>query len=273
MKSLRKLLTGLLLFSLSFTLLAEDVRYYDVEVILFENLDKKARESENWPSSVELDRPENTVEIGQPAVLPLDREYEPKMSFTPLAAQEYRLNSQASKIEESVSRRILLHTGWHQPGLAVETAIPVYFKRTIPAAGTATTETGQAESNTPAPPSRYVQPEAGELEGLIKVILARYLHVTTDIIFQPEEKKTDEFTFGYEQIPALNEPRALNSNSGMDMEEETEMVVEEEQPVVYLMRQTRRRMRSRELHYLDNPVIGMLILITPHEPLANGKKP
>jgi hypothetical protein len=38
------------------------------------------------------------------------------------------------------------------------------------------------------------------------------------------------------------------------------------QPVVYHLKQTRRRMRSRELHYLDNPVLGMLVLITPYEP-------
>jgi hypothetical protein len=31
------------------------------------------------------------------------------------------------------------------------------------------------------------------------------------------------------------------------------------------MNQLRRRIRSKELHYLDHPVMGMLLLITPYE--------
>ena len=89
--------------------------------------------------------------------------------------------------------------------------------------------------------SRLAQAQAGELEGMIKVILSRYLHVDTDIVFRPQ---------------LAEEPQSFFA---MEVTESTE------QPVVYRLQQTRRRMRSRELHYLDNPVLGMLVLITPYE--------
>jgi hypothetical protein len=90
--------------------------------------------------------------------------------------------------------------------------------------------------------SRLAQPQAGELEGTIKVILSRYLHVETDIVLRPQSKEQPEDIFSLEVLE------------------------EAEQPIVFRLHQTRRRMRSRELHYLDNPVIGMLVLITPYEP-------
>ena len=47
------------------------------------------------------------------------------------------------------------------------------------------------------------------------------------------------------------------------------IAITEENPVtnecvnqVYLFKQN-RKMRSRELHYLDNPVFGMLVYVTP----------
>lgn len=223
---------------------AQETRYYDVEIILFENLDPAARTSENWPTSVELEPPETTIEIGQPWPGPIPGEYAPALSFKPLRAPEYRLNEQASKIEESESRRILLHTGWRQPGMPRDTALTVHFKRNIPglpAGLIATTPEGE-EIDTGASAGRWLPPEVGELEVLIKVILARYLHVEADVVFRPRLLE--------DNLEIINPGISTDAEQGL---------------VVYRLRQTRRRMRSRELHYLDNPVIGMLILITPYE--------
>ncbi len=38
----------------------------------------------------------------------------------------------------------------------------------------------------------------------------------------------------------------------------------EERPFVYHL-QDRRRMRSSELHYLDHPIIGVIVIIRPFE--------
>ena len=246
MNTLSKALLTFLIFSLSLIVSAqeqEEVRYYDVEVLLFENLDNFARQSENWPSSVELELPETLIEIGKPYPGKIPQEYQPRLTFKALAKKELQLQQQATTIDESESRRVLLHTGWRQPGMAREKALSVYFKHAVAGPAPGAEETAATEfTNDPMTMPRLAQPQAGELEGTIKVILSRYLHVETDIVLRPQSKEQPEDIFSLE------------------------LLEEAEQPVVYRLHQTRRRMRSRELHYLDNPVIGMLILITPYEP-------
>ncbi len=240
MDTLSKALLTLLLLSVSLFSHAEDIRYYDVELVLFENLDTASRQGENWPTSVELEVPETSIQIGQPYPGPIPKEYDPKLTFKALSPKDYQLQEQAKKIEESDSRRVLLHTGWRQPGMASDDALTVYFKRQIPGATPVSRVTSEVPVE-PSAPSRFVEAEAGELEGMIKVILSRYLHVDADIVFRPQVAEEPQGFFVMNPIESTA------------------------QPVVYRMQQTRRRMRSRELHYLDNPVLGMLVLITPYE--------
>ncbi|MDH5660673.1 MAG: peptidoglycan binding protein CsiV, partial [Gammaproteobacteria bacterium] len=47
---------------------AEDMRYYDVEIIIIENLTENAKNAENWPLQVNLTPPEKTVQLGQPVL-------------------------------------------------------------------------------------------------------------------------------------------------------------------------------------------------------------
>jgi hypothetical protein len=124
--------------------------------------------------------------------------------------------------------------------MAREEALSVYFKRQI--AGTSPNSPVTTEvAVDPMATTRLAQAQAGELEGIIKVILSRYLHVDSDIVFRPH---------------VAEEPQSFYA---------MEVIENTVQPVVYRLQQTRRRMRSRELHYLDNPVLGMLVLITPYE--------
>lgn len=244
MNILSKVLLTFLIFSLSLLVNAqeEEVRYYDVEVILFENLDNFARHSENWPSSVELELPETLIEIGKPYPGKIPEQYEPRLTFKALRKKELRLQEQASLIDKSDSRRVLLHTGWRQPGMERDQALSVYIKQPVPGAPPGEAEPAPAAgTDQPVSMSRFAQPQAGELEGTIKVILSRYLHVDADIVLRPQRAERQEDFF------------------------RLDVLQEAEQPVVYRLHQTRRRMRSRELHYLDNPVIGMLVLITPYE--------
>jgi hypothetical protein len=240
MNTLSKSLLTCLLLGFSLLAHAEEIRYYDVEVVLFENLDNASRQGENWPNSVELELPETRIEIGQPYPGPIPKEYDPKLTFKALKQKDYQLQEQARKIDESESRRVLLHTGWRQPGMAREEALTVYFKRQIAGASPNSPVTSEVPVD-PMATSRLAEAQAGDLEGMIKVILSRYLHVDSDIVFRPH---------------VAEEPQSFYV---------MEVIENTVQPIVYRLQQTRRRMRSRELHYLDNPVLGMLVLITPYE--------
>lgn len=233
----------LFLLLLPATIWAEDVRYFDIEIILYENLDTSTRSSEFWPSSVELKQEDEMVVLGKPFTGTLPKEYDRSLTFKLLPAKSLQLTEQATKIDKSESRRVLLHTAWRQPGMASDNAMTVYFKQDVPGTPVSIEELGGGASDTTSAPSvPFITPEAGELEGMIKVVLSRYLHVSADIVFRPTFEDGPKDVFSIEEL-------------------EGEVL----QPVVYRHNQTRRRIRSRELHYLDDPVLGLLILITPYE--------
>ena len=86
-----------------------------------------------------------------------------------------------------------------------------------------------------------------EFEGKITVALSRYLHVFTDLVFRRPRLSVDPVTSNTPQDQYLAayaaDTRILNNHSLRE----------------------HRRMRSKTLHYLDNPEFAMLILITPYE--------
>lgn len=245
-----------LLFLLSMSVVLanaeEDIRYYNVEVILFEHLDTGNQDAEDWKPSKqvsEASQAELSHILGQSYVMEAESVYQPELMFTLVPEQEYQLHEEATKIKESSSRRVLMHTAWRQPGLASEQAIRVYFKHIIENTDNSeqSTDKQHEAANSQITPATPLQPY---IEGSIKVMLARYLHVDTDIMYFAlrELGKNTTSTETDPAITLINEYRN-----------------DEEAFTLYQMKQLRRRMRSSELHYLDHPVIGMLLKITPYE--------
>jgi len=235
----RQLLLILLLFSP--LLQADEVRYYDVELIIFEHLQAGARNSEQWPEKLNREMPERLVEIGGPWPGERPEAYLPALSFTPLPVSQWRLTAEAEKIENSASRRLLAHQAWVQPGLPQEEAISVHFNQRILPPQTPVPDTGETTENMQTPAL-----DSGTLDVLIRVSLARYLRVETDLLF------------------TLDEPPVQESMMQMDAKAENETETRPA-PHYFHVQQLRRRIRSTELHYLDHPVLGMLIMFTPHE--------
>lgn len=234
----------LLAANLSF---AADMRYYDVEIVIIENLDEKQKASENWPLQVNLTLPEKIVTLGQPVNKDwLPQDVDLKSSYKVLNSNRYQLNPEVEKITNSKSQRVIFHTAWRQPGLDKKTALPIYFKREIPAAPKIDDEniienSLQSEDITELEPSPLI------LEGIFRVTLARYLHLEAELTLQ---NKIPEI------VPSDNPFKALDNEI---LRNELE-----KQGVIHL-KQKRRRMRSNELHYIDHPVLGILIKIMPYE--------
>jgi hypothetical protein len=76
---------------------------------------------------------------------------------------------------------------------------------------------------------RQITPGTPLVEGTVKVSVSRYLHVDLDLLLRGAPAGTGRLPGGFQTF-RFNE---------------------------------HRRMRSRELHYIDHPLMGMLILITP----------
>jgi hypothetical protein len=248
----------------SFSAFAEDeIRYYDIEFILFEHTDSKNRQAEDWQARrlpAESEQAELSHELGQPFMIEAESPYDPESMFTLLPDQDKKLLDDAKLIEKSQNRRILAHLAWRQPGLPKEQAIWVQFKKQL--ASTASDDTSvvkpsdliSASSETTSidflTGKQHFQPY---VEGKIKVMLARYLHVDTHIMYFATPAPSES-----EKIVNHEENTVTYSDIELDQEND-------EEPEVFLLKQLRRRIRSTELHYLDNPVMGMLLLITPYE--------
>jgi len=82
----------------------------------------------------------------------------------------------------------------------------------------------------------HISKSANTLTGKFKLVLARYLHIYNELEYQREAIATTENTL--EKTEINNEIYPLKSH---------------------------RRMRSKELHYIDHPLVGMLIQINPVE--------
>jgi len=87
---------------------------------------------------------------------------------------------------------------------------------------------------------------ASNPNGTIKLHLSRFLHLTLNLDYRPTQTSEPSFAVGGPNAFALNE-----------------LVL---QPRYVL--NTQRRARSGELHYIDHPLFGVLVLVTP-EPEAD----
>ncbi len=236
---------------------AEGMRYYDVEVIVIENLSEEQKNSENWPLQVNLTLPEKTVQLGEPVPREwLPEEVDLKSSYKVLSPKVYQLKKEVEKIAKSKTQRVIFHTAWRQPGLDKNQALPVYFKREIPAVPHVKDKSSSSLSDemSSAPDTEAT---SSILEGLLRVTLARYLHLEAELIYR-------------DTPPAI--VKSDNPFSILDNENKRNKI--KKQGVIHL-KQKRRRIRSNELHYIDHPVLGILIRITPYEKpeeLANKVK-
>jgi hypothetical protein len=129
---------------------------------------------------------------------------------------------------------------------------------------------------------------AGELpprlEGTLRLILSRYLHIEADLLYREpldeqavaEAQPVDSGAMPFGNDAAATEgtpktPPAQQQDLFMIAEQASSI---EQQPLyrVYRMQQS-RRMRSGELHYLDHPVFGLAVRVTPYEPPKPASNP
>ncbi len=241
------LATSLFFLFLHPTFAEEPIRYYDIEIVVFEALDKPAESNELWPAAKELTIPDNAAILGRKYEGKLPPEYDTRLLFNTLAVKDYQLTRDMESLKASGKYRVLLHTGWRQPGLPKNEAITVYFKHAISSEATenqalqtvpTTTpttgmETGSGTATTPA--------AVANLEGLITIVLSRYLHLDVEMLYhkQPKAASVDMFDSSF-----------LEDRRGKE--------------AVYYLQQN-RRMRSKETHYIDHPVMSMLVRIMQYE--------
>jgi len=149
--------------------------------------------------------------------------------FITLASDTFALSNKVNALNSSGKFKVLKHVAWLQPGLAKEDAIAVqvhagknyqdeFRERSFTSADFGDT---RAAANQPV----------NELDGTVKVVLGRFLHVYTDLVYRKTFNISD----------ALGRNRVLADF-----------------PI-----RTHRKLRSNSLHYIDHPYLGILVEIRP----------
>lgn len=280
-------------------------RWFQIEVILFAN--RNLQTEEIWRDDLTLSYPDNWVILKDPnnpvaeqgpalmqenpaATVDSDNSTlaspEPKPvnlatdAFYMLPKEAHMLSKQAQELAWSKSYNLLYHEAWRQPVESQDQAPSVLI-----AAGEAYGDHHQ-------------------IEGSLSVSVARYLHVKSNLWiadFVPNDKQQLEFSplpaRPKPQIPApqspssavsteepavtvINATEGLNPSASPDSVEvpetfHTDSIATIETPPAFLPQniavlKQKRRMRSGEIHYIDHPRIGMLILVTPYDPSADA---
>jgi len=265
MKNTSYLLGLILLVSIQAHAATEDeIRYYDVEVVIFKNnLGPKGQEYILPNSSPRKDG--EILDLSSSASIEAAQE----KSYEIIPIEEMRLTETVLRIVNSTRYSLLAHVAWRQPGLEKDQALPIWIKggrifgeefisidnqidiELLAKTEYLGSENDSAFSTIESPDTQDSEYESDtslyELEGKITIGLSRYLHTYADLVLRKPRLTIDPSIEvpGLEQsvIENLPDTRILNNHSLKE----------------------RRRMRSNKLHYLDNPEFSMLILITPYE--------
>ena len=184
--------------------------------------------------------------------------------FVALPARQREFRGKAAYMQRSGRYRTLFHQAWVQPVAESEGALPLILDRSG--------DTG----------------DWPRLQGSITLYLSRYLHLQTNLWlntpgdYLPGEWQMPSPPLGppsviIEELP-IEEPeeQAAFGEQWLDTEVEPTLTGSEEEAApeegplepVYPWRhavtmQQKRRMRSNEVHYLDHPLFGLVIKLTP----------
>lgn len=244
----------------------EEKQYYIVEVILFRHLNEQGKQEEFWNRPDILNNSisnysNNAIENSQvsndiPALAEYDmqnKRFLPlRNGIAALSSENYKLSDSAAHLRYSKNYKLLAHFGWTQRSLSKNRALPIRI-------------TANQFSDSLIP------------DGDLKLYVSRYLHMQVDLkasecvyttkpplTEQTDDKALDEqLENGTSQLEKgkLEEDKAAelstndtNSDEGFDANQCVNQV--------YQFKQN-RKMRSRKLHYIDNPVFGLLVYVTP----------
>lgn len=249
---------------------AVEKQYYIVEVVLFKNINEQGKNDEFWNkpdilnddsiSELVNETPENNQASNDiPALAEYDmqnRQFLPlRNGIAALSAENYKLSDSAAHLRYSPNYKLLAHFGWTQRSLSKKRALPIQI-------------TSNQFSDDLIP------------HGSLKLYVSRYLHMLVDLkasecIYPEKTSLTEQSDMDMDK--ALDE-QLENGTSKLTEEKVVEditknIALDTNQCVnqVYQFKQN-RKMRSRELHYIDNPVFGLLIYVTPFSTSASDSE-
>lgn len=205
---------------------------YEVEVIIFEDITGKYIDSEHWGDMIQKIPGQEYLQQ-QPAE-PEQTGQNPgyKIEFTP--GENQLLKQHVTKLLEHPEFKVHVHKVWKQPGLDKDMAVPFEINSQEQLLDPSQYLTEESNPSTEPQQENIAEIPAYEsyVDGSVTLIMSRYLHFNTNLVLH---RTVDEVVHSY---PIIGE----------------------------------RRMKSRETHYLDHPLLGVIVIATPFKIIIDKDK-
>lgn len=232
--------TALLIFCLSLTWNVQAEDWYTVEVIIFANNGNDALDDEYWPEIPDLPV-RSSISLAPPS-----NSDEDLAAFQQLPKSLLSLNQELAQLKRSSSYRVLYHSGWMQPVAETQNPKPVRIQ------GGNILDNGMFE-----------------LDGYIAVGKGRYLHFRPDLYFSRSLTTAESnLLLKANSTETLSETLAPAQQPSASTAVNTTAI---QAPALFIPEtltvnlNQARRMRSKELHFIDHPLFGVLVEIKPVE--------
>ncbi len=264
-------------------------RWFEVELIIFAHKNGQALESEKWPEITDLILPEKMVELSQPLPEPPEKP-KPKIdeqslvfeqinpdadssikepipmpvAFVMLKDEELQLKESLKKLIKSSKFDPLLHVAWRQPTYDEKHAQTVLLYE-----GMTKPEYTENKKTKPKNTSRNAKNKNKRdtsfetinprFAGTIRLSVARYLHLAADLVYRTPITQRVSRPIQDQELWTDSPHQALSYPQGPAYRLESWKAVRG-----FRLKES-RRMRSKRIHYLDHPFLGIVALITPVE--------
>ena len=252
-------LIPLLLCVVSLSGMAAD-RQFDIELIIFKRAVDAENLQESWPNQ------QPAIKLEQAASLE-NTEYLETKEVTLLPYEEYQLTEQKEKLEQHAGYDVLLHTAWRQ-GDEGRASAPVfhifagrdYSEKYMPdgsekispvATNTDTGLAGIEESTIDNP--------LYELDGKVQVYVQHYLFLEAELDLKSPSVR--EIVLEDKELELASEPETEETTVQFGNLEEVSPTLQVEKFLKSYRMKQKRRMRSSETHYLDHPLMGIVIQV------------
>ena len=248
-----KRLIPLLLLFVSLPSLAQ--RQFDIEVIIFKRAVDAEKVNESWPNT----QPKISLErVGSFQ----DTQYRASKGVKMLPYSEYKLTPQKDKLKQHAGFEVLMHTAWRQ-GDQGKSSAPVFhiqagkdFSKQFNADGS---EKGAVTASADGFQEETIDKPLYELDGKLQIYVQHYLYAETTLDLKAPSVR--EVKLQEQQIELDSPVSGAESNVQVGNLTEISPTVEVEEFLKSYRMEQKRRMRSTETHYLDHPLLGMVIQV------------
>ncbi len=228
-------------------------RQFDIEVIIFKRAVNAEKMTESWPNALPPIDMANVGNIRSKGA-----------RFLP--ASSYRLNGVKAKLQRHAGFTVLSHKAWRQGDRGRHNA-PIFhirggkdYSEQFNSDGSEKSATPIAQEDTNGFTEISIDNPLYELDGKLQIYVQHYLYAETTLDLKAPSIReiTLEDTIIAEDSAQLGE---VEGNIQVGNLTEISPTVEVERFLKSYRLDQKRRMRSSETHYLDHPLMGVIIQV------------